>query len=325
MNNKTLFVILVLLLAVYGLSQMFSGKKQRSFKTELIQVDTSQVSSINLYPKAEKGAEIILKREGSSWIASKDNVNTKAVKNVVDALLKELVLIKTTRVAAKKKEKWTEYEVEESNGTRVKIYQDDKLLEDFIVGRINFRQRAQQPGMPPQMGGQQGISATTFVRLDGEEEVYAVEGFLGMTFNRDFDAFRNKQIIKMTPEQEVTSFSLEGIEAKTFTKTPNNWLLNDTNSAIDTVKLDNYLNAIRNISGTEFANSFDDTRKNDIIVNKIKLKGNNIGQAIEVTAYYDTTQVKPFIIHSTYNPDAYFASDSSGIYAKIFEPVIKGF
>lgn len=320
MKNKTLFIIFFVLLGIYGASQMFSGKKQRSFKTELIQVDTSLVTSLNLYPKAEKGGEIILKREQSGWIASKDNINTKAVKNVVDALLKELTLIKTTRVAAKKPEKWPEYEVEENKGTRVKVYQGDQLLEDFMVGRINFKQRPQQPGMP-QTGGQQGISATTFVRLNGEDEVYAVEGFLGMTFNRDFSAFRNKQVLKMSPEQQITAFNFESETPANFNKSSGKWMLNDSKTPLDTLKINNYLNTLRNISGDEFADNFDDTRKNDLLVNKLTLGGNNMLQAIEILAYYDSTQVKPFIIHSNYNPDAYFASDSTGIYAKIFQSI----
>jgi hypothetical protein len=171
------------------------------------------------------------------------------------------------------------------------------------------------------MGGQQGISATTFVRLNGEDEVYAVEGFLGMTFNRDFAAFRNKQLVKMSPEQTITSFSFEGAESMTLQKSDENWLLNNTEIALDTVKIDNYLNSLRNISGVEFANSFDDTRKNDILVKKLTLTGNNLPTPIEIQAYYDTTQVKPFIIHSNYNPDAYFASDSSGVYSKIFKSI----
>ena len=316
MNNRTLLIIFVALLGIYGLTQVFSSKKERSFKTELIQVDTAQVTSILLKPKVENGEEITLKKEGKEWLVTKGNKTSKAVKNVVDALLNDMVLVKTKRVAAKRAEKWKDYEVDEETGTKVKVYSGNEVIEEFIVGRINFKQG---PQGQPTMGGQPNISATTFVRLDGEDEVYAVDGFLAMTFNRDFAAFRNKELIKMQAGQTITAFEYEGENPMRFSKKETDWVLNES-ITLDSVKVDRYLNTLRNISATDFADDFDDSNKNDLLYRKLNLKGDNMSN-IEVKVYYNGNQEKPFIIHSTYNPEAYFASDSSGVYQRLFKSI----
>ena len=56
MNNKTLLWVLLGLGVVYAISRYFNSvKNERTFKTELIAIDTDKVTSILLYPKAEKG------------------------------------------------------------------------------------------------------------------------------------------------------------------------------------------------------------------------------------------------------------------------------
>ena len=113
MNNKTLLIIFVALLAAWGLSQMNSDKRNRSFKTDLIQIDTASVTTINLYPKSDEQQEITLSKENGIWVATQGAVTTQANQSAVQSLLGNLQLIKTKRVAAKNPDKWKDYEVEE--------------------------------------------------------------------------------------------------------------------------------------------------------------------------------------------------------------------
>ena len=126
-------------------------------------MDTAKVTAIQVYPKNGNHEEISLKKENNFWAVSKGNVTTKANANAVNSILKNLVLIKTKRVAAKSPEKWVNYEVEETSGSRIKVYAGDKLLEDFIVGRFSFDQQSRQ--------------SISYVRLTNGDEVYAVDGF----------------------------------------------------------------------------------------------------------------------------------------------------
>lgn len=71
MNNKKLLYVFLGLIAILGLTQLFNSRKDRSFKSELVNVDTSKVTRLVLHPQSENHAEIILSKENGEWIAEK--------------------------------------------------------------------------------------------------------------------------------------------------------------------------------------------------------------------------------------------------------------
>lgn len=306
MNNRTLLIVFLLLLAVFGISQLFTGKRTKSFNSELIKVDTAAITSIVVNPKAPEEAEITLKKEDTGWIASNGTISVKAQPGSVSNLLSNLTLIKTKRIAAKSPEKWAEYEVEEGKATRIRVYAGAKLLEDFIVGRFSFNQQAQ--------------TGSSFIRLTAENEVYAVDGFQTLTFGQGFGAYRDKVLAKVAPPMKVTQFSQIGPD------TTYNYFLADGQwtyegqTILDSMKVETYLNTFKNFSGQEFNDSFDEIQANNFPSRSLTIKGDNILEPLVITCYTDTTQVKPYTIHSNYN-EAYFLSDSAGIYSKLFRSV----
>ena len=309
MNNRTLLVIFLLLLGVYGATKLFSrkGSSDRSFKTELIQIDTANVTSIVLQPKTDDFAEIILKKEGTQWLATQGNVTTKATSNAILSLLRTLTLIKTERVAAKSKEKWNEYEVAEGQGSRVKVYDGSTLLEDFIVGRFAPNQQMQ--------------NGTSFVRLSSEDEVYAVQGFLSFTFNQGFNSFRDRGLLQLTPA-DITYFSFSSPDgtAININKTNGQWFYETT--PLDSTKVANYLSNISNTSGNEFADDFDELQSTHLLNNTLTISGNNITSPIIIKSYATDNEELPYVIQSSQNTDALFRSKLDGVYEKLFKTVI---
>lgn len=305
MNNKNLLIIFISLLAIYGLSQVFSSKKDRSFKTELIEIDSTTVTAITINPKGPDNPEFNLTREENGWIASRGNINTIATTAAINALLSNLQQIKTQRVAAKSTEKWPDYEVEEGQGIRIKVYQGEKLMEDFIVGRFSFNQ--------------QNRSATSFIRISDQEEVYAVDGFMAMTLGQGFDAYRNKTMLKIDPQVAITEFAFEEKDTSyNFAQINGQWLLNNE-IAIDSAKITAYLADLSNLTGAGFADDFDDLQADSLQFKRLTAKGNNLLEPIVITCYRDSTREKPFVLQSNYNEEAYFESDSAGIYQRIFK------
>ena len=318
MNNKILLIILVALLAIYGLSKLFSGNKETTFKTELIQVDTAAVSSITITPRGEE-PPFTLKKESGQWIATRGPLSIKAAQSNVQSLLNNLSLIKTKHIAAKSPDKWVEYQVTDTSGTHIQIYGDGgELMEDFIIGKFDFQQA---PGAPQQMPMQQQQPIiTSFIRLNGENETYAVEGMQVISMGQGFESYRNKDIIRMKREMEVTAFEYQLEDTLIqFQKTPEGWAANGL--PLDSMKVENYLNVLRNLPGTTFADDFDELAASQYPQQQLTLSGNNIQEPFRVTVYRDTTREAPFVISSNYNPDTYFVSDSSGVYQKLFEPV----
>ncbi len=304
MNNKTLLFVFLALLGIYGLSQVFAGKKSRSFKAELITVDTAAVSSIIINTKNNE-EEVSLRKEDNTWIVSNGAINVRAVPTEVQNLLSSLTLIKSNRIAAKNEAKWSEFEVGDGQGTRIRVSEGGKQTHDFILGKFNFNQ--------------QNRTSTAYIRLAGEKEVYAIDGFQTLTLGRGFEAYRNKVLSKMTAEATINTFRFETPDTSyQFQKTPAGWQVS-TQLPLDSMKVENFLNTLRNLSGHTFADNFDETMAEEKQINQLQLEGQGLPDPIIITAYQDTTQAQPFIIHSSLNKGAWFSSDSSGVYSKIFK------
>lgn len=307
MNNKILLIILVGLMVVYGLSRLFSGKQEGTFSTELIKVDTSAIASIVLNPRGEETQPFTIKRAENQWLATQNELTVKADRDAVQELLQALTLIKTQYIAAKGKEEQAGYEVEEGLGHRVQAYnKSGKLLEDFIVGRFEVDQQMR--------------SITSFIRLTGQNEIYAVDGMQTMPLGRVFEEYRTRELIKMKREMEVTAFEYQLADSLIqFQKTPSGWHVGDLQ--LDSMKVEDYLNFLRNVSGENFADDFDELRASQYPQQQLTIKGNNIPAPFEVVVYQDTTRELPFVMRSNYNPHTFFASDSAWVAQRLFLPV----
>lgn len=303
MNNKFLFAIFGLLLAFYFASQMFSNKKERSFKTELIQVDTSAVNKIVLNTKADQHETVTLEKTGNGWQIAKGGKSTTATASAVQALLGQLVDVKAKRVAAKSEEKWGEYEVDEANGNRIQVFAGDQLLSNFVVGRFSFNQTSR--------------TATSFLRLKEAPDVYAIDGFLSMSFGQGFNAYRLKDLAKVRQE-DIVGISFQ--DGQSLQKGPSGWV-SGTGAALDSSKVATYLTGISNSAGQEFVDDFNASQIAPEQTQRMTITGNNLIQPIVLTAYQRADAENPYVIHSSLNPDAYFASKADGIYAKLFQSV----
>lgn len=305
MNNRTLLVVFLVLLTIYGLTRLFRDKRDSNFRTELIQVDTAAVTTIVIDPKGAE-PEFNLKREENGWIASNGQLSLRATGASVNTLLGAVHLIKTKNIVAKDPGKWGDYEVTDSASTRIRLFRGETLVEDFIVGRFNFNPQTRS-----------GIS---YVRLTGENEVYAVDGFLTITFGQGFDAYRNRQLLAMQPDMEVTNLQYQTPDSLlTLALNNGEWWLGNSR-ALDSTSVDSYLNGLRNLTGDQFADDFDEMRIPALPARSLTLTGKNIDTPLMITSYYDSTRAeRSFVLRSSQDPDTFFASDSTGLYNRIFQ------
>lgn len=307
MNNKYLLGIFVALLGMYFVSKMFSTKTERSFKTELIAIDTSVVTKVVLHTKADKQEKVTLEKSGQEWTVTKGSKTTKAEAGAIGSLLNQMVLVKTKRIAAKNEAKWGDYEVDETNGNRVQIYAGNELLNDFVVGRFSFNQAAR--------------TATTFLRLSEAPDVYAVDGFLSMSFGQGYNAYRPKTVINIRPE-DITSIAWQkNGQTTTLAKNGNLWST-ATGDPLDSTKVADYLKGISNSNGSKFVDDFDAKSVAADQIQIMTINGNNLLQPIVVTAYQTNSETEEsYVIQSNQNPDAYFSSKAEEIFATLFKSV----
>jgi hypothetical protein len=295
-NNKILGLIFgVLLLVVVFLFLFEGGKNERTFREVLVDIDTTAVTEILIYPKSQEHKEVKLFKEGENWQVTLPSGGTAKVPDQrIKDVFKQLLDIKPERLAARDESKWNELQVD-STGTRLKVYQGSKLALDIVLGRFSF---------------QQPRSMNTFVRLYNDKDVYEVEGFLDMTFNQGANVFRDGTVIKSDfNDWQQLQFTYPADSSFKMVKSGNRWLIDG--SKADSAKTVNYLKRLASLSNNNF--------KDDIKIDpkstptfSLNITTSDL-QFIEIKAFKDSAS---FVIHSSQNPETWF--DGSNLSKTIF-------
>lgn len=289
-NNKILGIVFAVLFLLVILLLVFEGgSNERTFREVLVDIDTSAVTEILIYPKSQNHKEVKLFKENNEWhVALPSGKTAKVTKQRISSLLAQLVAIQPKRLAARDESKWNELQVD-STGSRVKVFEGSKLTADLVIGRFSF---------------QQPRSMNTFVRVYNDKDVYEVEGFLDMTFNQGVNAFRDGTIIKSDFNNwQQLKFNYPADSSFQLTKSGNNWQVNGIFA--DSLKTINYLRRLSNLSN----NSFVDEIRFDTLaspVYSINISTKDL-QFIEVKAFVDSNKT---YLHSTQNPDSWFDGTS---------------
>ena len=295
-NNKILGLVFgVLLLLVVLLFVFDGGKSERTFRQVLVEIDTTAVTEILIYPKSQNHKEVKLFKEEDEWhVALPSGGTAKVTDQRMSGLFAQLLAIQPKRLAARDESKWTELQVD-STGSRVKVFEGSKLALDLIIGRFSF---------------QQPRSINTFVRLFNDKDVYEVEGFLDMTFNQGANSFRDGTIIKSDFNNwQQIQFTYPADSSFQLTKSSNGWLVNGTPA--DSMKTINYLRRLSNLSNNSFIDNVNINASNSPTF-KVNITTSDL-LFIEVKAFRDSNKT---YIHSSQNPETWF--DGTSITNTIF-------
>ena len=302
MKNKklinTLALILGVLVVVYLATIVFGGKNERNFKSELINVDTSAVSQILLYPETYNHKEVKIYKDGNAWkVKISETKSVSVPKDKIKGLLQKLTELKIERLVARTPKRWSAFKVD-TLGTRVKVYEGSNLSADFVVGKFEMQGRR---------------NFITYVRNSDEDEVYSVNGFISTAFNRKPDSFRNNYVFRGNKaDWNKLEFVYPADSSFTMVKdSSNHWFANGTQ--LDSADVEKYLTSISHLYGTTFVNEFpNDFPKTPTMT--LKIYGKN-GMA-EITCYVKGDKS---IITSTYNSENYFDGTKAKLQGKIFK------
>ena len=292
-NNKILAIIFFVLLGIWLLNKSFNRVSDTSFKSVLMQVDTAVVDKLVLYPKGMDSTAITLTKSNGNWMISNGTLNTSADRERVNSVLSQVSYIPTKRLISKKEENQADYEVDDKSGKIVEVYQGAKLLNKVIFGRFNFNPNTR--------------SATSYARLADDNEIYSLDGMISMSFDTDFNSFRNNTLIS------INKNDIRGIEYNGTPLQPvgeNLWAING--NPIDSTGMAKYLQGLSSISSTTFADGFNENPGSSS--KSMTISVDNMVVPLTVQAY---NSANGFVVKSSQN-EAFFGSDSTGIYKKIF-------
>ena len=286
-NIKILAAIFAVLLVAVVLIEIADSKKgNRTFKADLVEVNADNVTSIELYPKVTAGEKIRLYKENDMWKVESEGQSYSADQSVAGSMISELNQMEPQSVVATDKDRWPQFEVTDSLGTRVKLFNGDKLLADVIIGKFSFSQ-------PRNM--------TSYVRLADDKEVYGVDGMIGMSFNRDLKSFRDKTVIKSSSaDWTKLTFDYPADSSFVLEKVNDKWTVDG--QPADSAAVAQYFNSISTLNEGRYA-------ENKPVVaptHRLNIEGNNMMEPIEITGY--KTEDENFIIESSQNTDSYFNS-----------------
>ena len=302
-----LLITLAFLVIVFLLAKVFRSERNiRSLPSELVKLDTSKVEHILLYPKSEDHQEIIFTRNNEDWKIQKEQVTAVADHAKVEAMLGMLELLKPERLVARSKEKQANYELTDSLATRV-ILKDGKnnVLAHVYIGKLIFNQQKMNP-----YGSRGGVTGTTFVRLNGENEVYAVDGFLPMTFNQKFEDWRNSTFIQLTTDRVTKlTFQLKN-ENYILEKQDSLWLVGG--NRVDNKIVEDFLNALSYKNTKSF---LDDNFPTAQAYCHLLIEGEHM-QKIEIQAY---ERGEKMVLHSSLNPQTYFIENREELFDDVFK------
>jgi hypothetical protein len=301
-----IFVVLLLIVAIIYLTG--TGKHERTFKKDIVNIDTARVTEIFLYPKSSKGKEIrLFKDDAGRWMINFDSNKVDNVqKNKVKNLFAELLKIKPERVAARSKKKWDKYEVGKG-ATRVKIVEDGDTTLDLIVGKFSYKPQSQNG----YYYGSNNAQVSTYIRLAGGDEVYEVNGFLSWSFNQNANAWRDPTVIKGDYEKwNRLSFDYPADSSFQLVKENGKWKLNgaETDSAT-TVK---ELRRLSRINGSKFV---DDVSPDSLGAAAYKLTIEGEKDTIVVQAFKTG---KGMVVSSSQNKGTYFDAKNGRLFKRVF-------
>ncbi len=310
LNIRTLIIILLVLVAIWLISD-FVGNNDRSFRSTVVEVDTANVTDIFI-KMPDQSAKLHLSRTGAGeWKVSAGDQTYPADQNVVKNILSQFNEMKPERVAATSRDKWKQYEVTDSTGTHVTLLNNGNDLADIYIGKFSYSQPAQTQMQNPYQ--QQRGKMTSFVRVADESKVFAVDGFLKMTYQKDVNAYRNKSLVDVNKD-DISRMVFNYPELQfTMNKEDNAWMIDGVPA--DSAKTAKYINAIARLNSSAFVDP--STPKTSDATNKVRIEGNNF-KPVELKAYPSSDTLVKYVVTSSVNPGAEFNGSKAKLYEKVF-------
>jgi len=182
-------------------------------------------------------------KEGPGWFLESGSTSRKADMMVMNNVIRSAVSITVGNVISENPGQQSLFKVDSAGGVLVGFYNDNKLLNSVIIGKLTRD------------------NAHTYIRKPGSDKVYASDKVLTFTFNRDRNQWLDKTIFTMNPEL-IQSVELTYPDKKIkISRAGDMWYVSKkpyTDSIqADTTKVANFLRRLSFLRGNDFANISD--------------------------------------------------------------------
>ena len=308
---KTLSIVFSVLLVLVILTEIIDkAKGMNTLRDVLFSVNTEDVAALKLYPRMLNGKEILLEKEGNDWKVKYEGKSYNADTTQIKNLINQLVELKPLRYAGKTAEQQKKYELTDSLCSKVVLLdKNGKELAALRVGRFSFLQNRRMQQQNPYMQQPQG-TMITYVRMENEKDIFAVEGFLSMSVNQKANNFRNRKLLSLNREK-IKEIRFEYPADSSFVLAENNGVWQIDGTPADSASVADYLYDISNVTGTNFS------KENSVnATHRLKISTFDNKQYQLSAAFTDSTKV---LLTSTQNKGTVFEEKADNNFAKLFK------
>jgi len=311
-NNKKLLYLLAGLVALLVFTLIVKVPREKAtIKSKIIELDTSEVAKILLYPKVSSGKAVEFNRNNNKWVVQQGNIVAATREGAVQDIFMEILNMKPQSLASVSKSKWKDFELTDSLATRVKFMnKKGKIIADLMIGKFSYK----QPDNPYGGYGGYNIQMTSFVRAYDENEIYAVNGTIGISMNRKFDEWRDNKFVHFE-KKDVANIRLTfpSDSGYVLAKKDAYWTVGDQKA--DSAAVANYLNNISSLNGQDFKDNFKPAANPAF---QLQADGSNL---LNFTVKcYPGDSPDEYILNSSLYPEIFFPSKKNGIFEQLFKP-----
>ncbi len=302
-RNKTLVIILAVLLIILGIDQLtYEHNQNKAFKDKLLSFDSSKVAQILIYPKNQTVNKIQLVKQNNQWFVVDSTGKHPADMDKINKIFDLLLHLRPTQVLGNDKKAWKQYGVTDTSATHIVLKNNkNKEIAHLYTGEIK----------PSEARYHTSPEVATYVRVKGDKNVYLIPHLLATTFvlvpqmyyNNNLTPTLSPQVKKIELSTPDTSFVISNKYG--------HWYINGKKA--DSLNCERYVRLLEKVESQNFASA--DSAKKYKPYAQVKIHYTDNSQ-ITIKALGDTTAR---YIWSSYNPQMYFKADI--LYNRIFKPI----
>ncbi len=291
-------LLLVVLAAIWWISGSVSQRAQkRTFREEILRVDSNTISSFTITPGPEKQLPPIrFERKGTGWLMRLGQDSSSPDPAPIHALLRTWSHMRVTRVAGRLAEVGERYDLSDSAAERLIINAPDGPYE-LRVGR-------HLPGEEP----------ATLVNLPGDEMVYAIEGSMGQYADQPFGEWLPRYLVVGDPlNWRRLTFNFPGDTGYVMERIGGEWTIDGV--LTDPERVMKFLNSLSKARGRSVLDPADTLTA--IPAFRLMVEDTTRAEPIVVVVYNGD---RKFIVRSSLNPGTVMPFDGKEEIPRMFRP-----
>lgn len=309
LNSKRTSLLLVILLAVLVIFVLirYTRNVESNFRTELATIDTAEINAITIKPPMSPEIELV--KESGKWLVESHGKKYDADQGSVINVLYSLNGTPIKSVAATSRGHWKNFKTTDSLGTRIELKHNGDVIDDFILGKFDYIQpKNQTPN--PYLQQQQG-EMLSYIRVNGEVPVYAIDGMLALGIGKKANDFRNKQLVRLD-KNDISAVDIKYTDGApvSLKKNDNKWVLQQGNA--DSASVAKYITALSNARGNAIFHG--QPKEENLFATLTVTTKDNRNVVLKIYTHTETD----YLVTSTQNPTNVINDKAGKLLEKLF-------